>query len=160
MLTNFETPAALFGAIFATLACILLLGIRRKIGRRSGISYEKITSFFESMRDEFARNRKETGEQGQAQREEQRRLQEAFEKKIEANFQGQNEVLRQKFEDLVKQLETQNKQSLEALKDVRGAVEKQLKDIREDNGKRLEEMRKTVNRNQLNLYSFYFSDIL
>ena len=88
MLTNFETPAALFGAIFATLACILLLGIRRKIGRRSGISYEKITSFFESMRDECARNRKETGEQGQAQREEQRRLQEAFEKKIEANFQG------------------------------------------------------------------------
>ena len=145
MLTNFETPTALFGAIFATLACILLLGIRRKIGRRSGISDEKITSFFESMRDEFARNRKETGEQGQAQREEQRRLQEAFEKKIEANSQGQNDVLRQKFEDLVKQLETQNKQSLEALKDVRGAVEKQLKDIREDNGRRLEEMRKTVN---------------
>ncbi|MDB4774733.1 DNA recombination protein RmuC [Akkermansiaceae bacterium] len=46
---------------------------------------------------------------------------------------------------MVKQLGTQNKQSLEALKDVRGAVEKQLKDIREDNGRRLEEMRKTVN---------------
>ena len=145
MLTNFGTPASLFGAIFAALACILLLGIRRKIGRRSGNSDEKITSFFESMRDEFARNRKETGEQGQAQREEQRRLQEAFEKKIEENSKGQNEVLRQKFEDLVKQLGTQNKQSLEALKDVRGAVEKQLKDIREDNGRRLEEMRKTVN---------------
>ena len=145
MLTNIGTPAALFGAIFAALACILLLGIRHKIGRRSGNSDEKIASFFESMRDEFARNRKETGEQGEAQREEQRRLQEAFEKKIEENSKGQNEVLRQKFEDLVKQLGTQNKQSLEALKDVRGAVEKQLKDIREDNGRRLEEMRKTVN---------------
>ena len=70
MLTNFGTPASLFGAIFAALACILLLRIHRKIGRRSGNSDEKITSFFESMRDEFARNRKETGEQGQAQREE------------------------------------------------------------------------------------------
>ena len=145
MLTTFGTSAAIFAAVFAAFACFLLLGIRRKMGGESGISDKKITSFFESMRDEFSRNRKEAGEQGQAQREEQRRLQEAFEKKIEENSKDQNIVLRQKFEDLVKQLGTQNKQSLEALKDVRGAVEKQLKDIREDNGRRLEEMRKTVN---------------
>ena len=145
MLTTFGTSAAIFAAVFAAFACFLLLGIRRKLGGESGISDKKITSFFESMRDEFSRNRKEAGEQGQAQREEQRRLQEAFEKKIEENSKDQNIVLRQKFEDLVKQLGTQNKQSLEALKDVRGAVEKQLKDIREDNGRRLEEMRKTVN---------------
>ena len=37
-----------------------------------------------------------------------------------------------------------SKASLDAVKDVRGTIEKQLKDIREDNGKRLEEMRKTV----------------
>jgi DNA recombination protein RmuC len=108
------------------------------------MSDEKLTSLAESMRDEFARNRKESAEQGQAQREEQRKLQEAFEKKMEENAKDQSGVLRQQFGDLLKQLETQNKQSLEALKDVRGAVEKQLKDIREDNGKQLEEMRKTV----------------
>jgi DNA recombination protein RmuC len=108
------------------------------------MSDEKLTSLAESMRDEFARNRKESAEQGQAQREEQRKLQEAFEKKMEENAKDQSGVLRQQFGDLLKQLDTQNKQSLEALKDVRGAVEKQLKDIREDNGKQLEEMRKTV----------------
>ena len=144
MLTTFGTSAAIFAAFFAAFACFLLLGIWRKMGGESGISDKKITSFFESMRDEFSRNRKEAREHGRAQREEQRRLQEAFEKKIEENSKDQNIVLRQKFEDLVKQLGTQNKQSLEALKDVRGAVEKQLKDIREDNGRRLEEMRKTV----------------
>ena len=52
--------------------------------------------------------------------------------------------LRQQFEDLLKQLHTQGKQSLDAVKDVRETVEKQLTAIREDNGKRLEEMRKTV----------------
>jgi len=108
------------------------------------MSDEKLTSLAESMRDEFARNRKESSEQAQAQREEQRKLQEAFEKKMEENAKEQSGVLRQQFGDLLKQLDTQNKQSLEALKDVRGAVEKQLKDIREDNGKQLEEMRKTV----------------
>jgi DNA recombination protein RmuC len=96
------------------------------------------------MRDEFARNRKEASEQAQAQREEQRKLQDTFEKKMDENAKDQAGALRLQFGDLLQQLETQNKQALEALKDVRGAVEKQLTDIREDNGKRLEEMRKTV----------------
>jgi DNA recombination protein RmuC len=97
------------------------------------------------MRDEFARNRKESSEQAQAQREEQRKLQEdALKKRWRTMPRNKRQSLRLQFGDLIKQLETQNKQALEALKDVRGAVEKQLKDIREDNGKRLEEMRKTV----------------
>ena len=140
MLIAFAAVAALGAAV----SCLLLLGMRGKIGGGDSMSDEKLTSLAESMRDEFARNRKESAEQGQAQREEQRKLQEAFEKKMEENAKDQSGVLRQQFGDLLKQLETQNKQSLEALKDVRGAVEKQLKDIREDNGKQLEEMRKTV----------------
>ena len=140
MLIAFAAVAALGAAV----SCLLLLGMRGKIGGGDSMSDEKLTSLEESMRDEFARNRKESAEQGQAQREEQRKLQEAFEKKMEENAKDQSGVLRQQFGDLLKQLETQNKQSLEALKDVRGAVEKQLKDIREDNGKQLEEMRKTV----------------
>ncbi len=140
MLIAFAAVAALGAAV----SCLLLLGMRGKMGGSDSMSDEKLTSLAESMRDEFARNRKESSEQAQAQREEQRKLQEAFEKKMEENAKEQSGVLRQQFGDLLKQLDTQNKQSLEALKDVRGAVEKQLKDIREDNGKQLEEMRKTV----------------
>ncbi|MDA8606287.1 DNA recombination protein RmuC [Flavobacteriales bacterium] len=138
------TILAALAAVLAALSCVLLLSMRGKVGGGNGMSDEKLTALSESMRDEFARNRKESSEQAQAQREEQRKLQEAFEKKMEDNAKDQTAVLRQQFGDLLKHLETQNKQALEALKDVRGAVEKQLKDIREDNGKRLEEMRKTV----------------
>ncbi len=138
------TILAALAAVLAALSCVLLLSMRGKVGGGNGMSDEKLTVLSESMRDEFARNRKESSEQAQAQREEQRKLQEAFEKKMEDNAKDQTAVLRQQFGDLLKHLETQNKQALEALKDVRGAVEKQLKDIREDNGKRLEEMRKTV----------------
>ena len=138
------TILAALAAVFAAIACSILVSMRGKVGGGNGMSDEKLTVLSESMRDEFARNRKESSEQAQAQREEQRKLQEAFEKKMEDNAKDQTAVLRQQFGDLLKHLETQNKQALEALKDVRGAVEKQLKDIREDNGKRLEEMRKTV----------------
>jgi DNA recombination protein RmuC len=135
---------AALAAVLAALSCVLLWSMRGKMGGGTGFSDEKLTALSESMRDEFARNRKESSEQAQAQREEQRKLQEVFEKKMEENAKDQTSALRLQFGDLIKQLETQNKQALEALKDVRGAVEKQLKDIREDNGKRLEEMRKTV----------------
>ncbi len=140
MLTIF---AALAAALAAT-SCLLLWSMRGKMGGGTDLSDEKLTALSEAMRDEFARNRKESSEQAQAQREEQRTSQDAFEKKMEENAKQQTAALRVQFGDLVKQLDTQNKQALEALKDVRGAVEQQLKDIREDNGKRLEEMRKTV----------------
>jgi DNA recombination protein RmuC len=41
-------------------------------------------------------------------------------------------------------LDAQGQKSLESVKDVRSTVDKQLKEMREDNGKRLDEMRKTV----------------
>jgi DNA recombination protein RmuC len=135
--------AALAAALAAT-SCLLLWSMRGRMGGATDLSDEKLTALSEAMRDEFARNRKESSEQAQAQREEQRTSQDAFEKKMEENAKQQTAALRVQFGDLVKQLDTQNKQALEALKDVRGAVEQQLKDIREDNGKRLEEMRKTV----------------
>ena len=138
------TLLAALAAVLAALSCVLLWSMRGKMGGGTDFSDEKLTALSESMRDEFARNRKESSEQAQAQREEQRKLQEVFEIKMEENANDQTSALRLQFGDLIKQLETQNKQALEALKDVRGAVEKQLTDIREDNGKRLEEMRKTV----------------
>lgn len=110
-----------------------LQSLKEKVGAGEGV-----------MRDEFARNRKETAELAQAQREELRNSLTAFEKRLDDNAKGQQEVLRQQFDDLLKQLHNQGKTSLEAVKDVRETIEKQLKEIREDNGKRLEEMRKTV----------------
>ena len=110
-----------------------LQSLKEKVGEQEGV-----------MRDEFARNRKEAAELAQAQREELRNNLAAFEKHLDDDAKAQQVVLRQQFEDLLKQLHTQGKLSLEAVKDVRETIEKQLKEIREDNGKRLEEMRKTV----------------
>lgn len=89
------------------------------------------------MRDEFARNRKESSESAQAQREELRNNLSGFETR-------HDEAVKLQHDTLLKQLHVQGKQSLDAVKDVRETVEKQLKEIREDNGKRLEEMRRTV----------------
>ena len=79
------TILAALAAVLAALSCVLLLSMRGKVGGGNGMSDEKLTALSESMRDEFARNRKESSEQAQAQREEQRKLQEAFEKKMEDN---------------------------------------------------------------------------
>jgi len=138
---------------FASLAGLaLLLTMRGKMGKGGdAVTAAELQSLKEKvgagegvMRDEFARNRKETAELAQAQREELRNSLTAFEKRLDDNAKGQQEVLRQQFDDLLKQLHNQGKTSLEAVKDVRETIEKQLKEIREDNGKRLEEMRKTV----------------
>lgn len=105
---------------------------------------DKLDAQDAQLRDEFARNRKETAELAQAQREELRNNLAAFEKHLDEDAKAQQDALRQQFDDLLKQLHNQGKTSLEAVKDVRETIEKQLKEIREDNGKRLEEMRKTV----------------
>ena len=105
---------------------------------------DKLDAQDAQLRDEFARNRKETAELAQAQREELRNNLTAFEKHLDEDAKAQKEALRQQFADLLKQLDGQGKASLDAVKDVRSTIEKQLKEIREDNGKRLEEMRKTV----------------
>ena len=105
---------------------------------------DKLDAQDAQLREEFARNRKETAELAQAQREELRNNLAAFEKHLDEDAKAQQEALRQQFADLLKQLDGQGKASLDAVKDVRGTIEKQLKEIREDNGKRLEEMRKTV----------------
>lgn len=110
-----------------------LQSLKEKVGAGEGV-----------MRDEFARNRKETADLAQAQREELRNNLASFEKHLDEDAKAQQEALRQQFDDLLKQLHNQGKTSLEAVKDVRETIEKQLKEIREDNGKRLEEMRKTV----------------
>ena len=141
-----------FSAAASLLACVLVLGLRNKVGGRGDAGAEdalrslkdKVNDSDKAMLDEFARSRKESADSAKDDREELRKTLASFEKRLDENAKSQQDLLRQQFEDLLKQLHTQGKQSLDAVKDVRETVEKQLTAIREDNGKRLEEMRKTV----------------
>ena len=146
------TSLAILSALASIAACVLLLGMRNKLGGQGdALTAAELQSLKEKvgagegvMRDEFARNRREAAELAQAQREELRNNLASFEKHLDEDAKAQQDAFRQQFEDLLKQLHNQGKTSLEAVKDVRETIEKQLKEIREDNGKRLEEMRKTV----------------
>ena len=146
------TALVILSVLSSIAACVLVLGMRNKLGGQGDevtaaelrTLKEKVGAGEGVMRDEFARNRKETAELAQAQREELRNNLAAFEKHLDEDAKAQQDALRQQFDDLLKQLHNQGKTSLEAVKDVRETIEKQLKEIREDNGKRLEEMRKTV----------------
>ena len=146
------TTLSILSALASIAACILVWSMRNKLGGSGdAVTAAELQSLKEKvgagegvMRDEFARNRKETADLAQAQREELRNNLASFEKHLDEDAKAQQEALRQQFDDLLKQLHNQGKTSLEAVKDVRETIEKQLKEIREDNGKRLEEMRKTV----------------
>lgn len=137
----FLTTLAIVSAACSLIACFLVVSLKRQ---QSGGGHEGLQGFRSDMRDEFARNRKEAAELAQSQREELTRNQELFAKRMEEEAKDRVAALRLQFEDLIKQLDAQNKQAIAAVKDVRETTEKQLKEIREDNGKRLEEMRKTV----------------
>ena len=137
----FLTTLAIVSAACSLIACFLVVSLKRQ---QSGGGQEGLQGFRSDMRDEFARNRKEAAELAQSQREELTRNQELFAKRMEEEAKDRVAALRLQFEDLIKQLDAQNKQAIAAVKDVRETTEKQLKEIREDNGKRLEEMRKTV----------------
>lgn len=55
-----------------------------------------------------------------------------------------NELIRAKFGDFSKQQTELNQLSIQTIKEVKDTIEKQLKEIREDNSQQLNEMRKTV----------------
>ena len=92
-----------------------------------------ISKFDETLKDEFQRNRKESGEVAKASREELGANLNAFSEINKENNKSLNELVRQKFSDFSKQ------QS-----DIKDTIEKNLKTIREDNSQQLSEMRKTV----------------
>lgn len=137
----FLTTVTILSAACSLVACFLVVSLKRQ---QTGGAHEGLQGLQSDMRDEFARNRKEAAELAQSQREELTRNQELFAKRMEEEAKERVAALRLQFEDLIKQLDAQNKQAIAAVKDVRETTEKQLKEIREDNGKRLEEMRKTV----------------
>lgn len=97
-----------------------------------------------SVKDEFQRNRVETNEISKADREELVKALNAFSEQFSKNVKELNELLRQKFGDFSIQQSEINKQTTDNVKEVKDSVEKQLKSIREDNTKQLDEIRKTV----------------
>ena len=97
-----------------------------------------------SLKDEFHRNRTETNELSKSNREELTNSLKSFEGKFTENIRALNELLRQKFSDFSVQQNEINKQTTENVKEVKESVEGQLKSIREDNTKQLDEIRKTV----------------
>lgn len=97
-----------------------------------------------SIKDEFQRNRSENNELLKINREELTNNLKSFEVKFSENIKELNELLRQKFNDFSTLQNEINKQTLDNVKEVKGSVENQLKSIREDNTRQLDEMRKTV----------------
>jgi len=68
----------------------------------------------------------------------------SFEAKFSGGIKDLNEQLRQKFSDLNKQQQDANQLAKTSITEIKDAIEKQLKSIREDNTQQLTEMRKTV----------------
>lgn len=97
-----------------------------------------------SIKDEFQRNRSETNEISKSNREELTKSLNAFSEQFSKNVKDLNDLIYQKFNDFIKQQYELNKQTTDNVKEVRETIENQLKSIREDNTKQLDEMRKTV----------------
>ncbi len=97
-----------------------------------------------SIKDEFQRNRTETNEISKTNREEMAKSLNAFSEQFSKNVKELNDLIYQKFNDFTKQQYELNKQTTDNVKEVRETIENQLKAIREDNTKQLDEMRKTV----------------
>ena len=141
------TLLAGLAALFSALACFLALRKSGPSGADAGGLEDlgrKVERLESLLREEFATNRKEMGDQSKSLREELAATLGVFREQSDEIAKAQKELLRQQFGDLIKQLDDQGKKSLDSVKDVRSTVEKQLTEMREDNGKRLDEMRKTV----------------
>lgn len=133
----------------------IIISLQKKSNRRDLEKFDKIENAVvrfdtslerteKSIKDEFQRNRQESGQVSKENRDELAKSLKDFEETNKANNKDLNELIRQKFGDFSKQQTDLNKQSVDTIKEVKDGVEKQLKDIREDNSKQLKEMRETV----------------
>ena len=99
---------------------------------------------YDEMRSQQTEFNKQITEGNKTIREELGNSLKSFEDKFKENIKELNESLRQKFSDFSQQQSDINKQTTVDIKEVRESIEIQLKSIREDNTKQLDEMRKTV----------------
>ncbi len=93
----------------------------------------RLNGFEEGIQKDAKDNRKELNEGLKS-----------FETKFSSGIKDLNEQLRQKFADLNKQQQDANLLAKTSITEIKDAIEKQLKSIREDNSQQLTEMRKTV----------------
>lgn len=105
---------------------------------------ELLKEKFTTMNNQQSEFNKQITEGNKTNREELGNALKSFETKFTENTTEFNELLRQKFGDFSKQQSEINKLTTDNVKEVKDSVEKQLKAIREDNTKQLDEMRKTV----------------
>jgi len=101
-------------------------------GELGGIT-RSITKFDETLKDEFQRNRKESGEVAKTNREELGDNLKGFSETNKENNKDLNNLIREKFSDFSKQQG-----------DIKETIEKNLKSIRDDNAQQLTKMRETV----------------
>ena len=103
-----------------------------------------LDSIHKTIQDEFQRNRNESNTVAKNNRDELTKSLKEFSKNFSEEVKSLNELLRLKFSDFSKQQTEINKHTGDNIKEIKNAVEKQLKDIRDDNTRQLDEMRKTV----------------
>ena len=105
------TLLAALSAAASLLACVLVFGMKGKLGAGGNAGAEealrslkdKVNDSDKAMRDEFARSRKESADSAKDDREELRKTLASFEKRLDENAKTQQDLLRQQFEDLLKQ---------------------------------------------------------
>ncbi|MCD4734717.1 MAG: DNA recombination protein RmuC [Bacteroidales bacterium] len=105
---------------------------------------ELLNKKFSDLLNQQTEFNKQVTENNKSNREELSNSLKSFEAKFTENTKEINEIIRQKFGDFSKIQADINKQTTDSVKEVRETIEKQLKSIREDNTRQLDEMRKTV----------------
>lgn len=99
---------------------------------------------FSLMNNQQSESNKKTNEENRVNRIELSKSLESFEIKFIESTKDLKDLLRLNFSDFSTQQNEINKQTTADVKEVKTSVESQLKAIREDNTKQLDEMRKTV----------------
>ncbi len=105
---------------------------------------ELLKARFETQDRQQLEFNQRANENAKENREELSKSLKSFENNFSQNIKELNGLLRQNFGDFSKQQIEINKLTTENIKQVENAIERQLKLIREDNTKQLDEMRKTV----------------
>jgi len=97
-----------------------------------------------AIKDELQRNRAESSESAKSNRQELSDSLKSFEIRFAGNTKDINDLIRYNFNDFSKHQESINQKAIENLKDIEETIEKHLKEIRNDNNRQLDEMRKVV----------------
>ena len=97
-----------------------------------------------TTRDEFSRNREEIGKSVKENREELASSLKSFQESFTNNVKEFNELQRQKFGDIQTKQQELNNTTESRLEKIRETIEGRLRTLQEDNAKKLEEMRATV----------------